>query len=269
MKTKVGSPGSDPEQTRRFAIAIPTAVAITAVFVLLGRLQPVGYTVAEEPPAATVRLERAAPTPRPTRRPTPKPTPPPILTPIVHVTLAPVAQRAGIAALRPAGGTHAAPRAIPRTAPARTFAVPHAAGGSGTTVAAGSGDGDGSGDAAGSGDAGSGDSVNADAPCGAVDLIPFQNPDRRGATLSEYVRATVTFPDRHTQTEDFPYRFVYTDPADDPWSAQNMRNDNFITRVQLPPPGQNVSRLPELIRYIIDHTRQNGTTVLQECPRQR
>jgi hypothetical protein len=268
MKTKVGSPGDDPEQVRRYAIAIPSAIAITALLVAVGRLQPVNHTVAEQPPAATVRLERAPPTPRPTPKPTPKPTPPPILKPVVRVTLAPVPQRAGVVTPRPAGGAHAARHAPPHPAVAHTFAVPQAAGGNGTAVAAGSGEGTGSGDAVGSGDAGGG-SVNADAPCGVVDLIPFQSPDRRGAITNEYIRATVTFPDGHTQSEDFPYHFSYTDPADDPWSAQNMRNDNFITRVQLPPPGANTSRFPELIRYIIDHTRQNGTTVLQECPRQR
>ena len=61
----------------------------------------------------------------------------------------------------------------------------------------------------------------------------------------------------------------YADPAEDPWSPRNMPDPNFITRVQLPPPGADVGRFPDTIRYILDHTRSDGTTVLQECPRLR
>ena len=96
-----------------------------------------------------------------------------------------------------------------------------------------------------------------------------QSPDHAGPITYEHVRATVTFPDRHTQTDEFPYRWPYADPADDPWSARNMPNPNFVTRVELPPPGTNTSRYPDVIRYILDHTRSDGTTVLQECPRLR
>ncbi len=79
----------------------------------------------------------------------------------------------------------------------------------------------------------------------------------------------MTFPDGHTQSEEFPYRLSYASPADDPWSATNMSNTNFITRVQSPPPGTDVSRYAETIRYILNHTRSDGTTILQECPHQR
>ena len=79
----------------------------------------------------------------------------------------------------------------------------------------------------------------------------------------------MTFPDGHSQSEEFPYRWAYVNSTDDPWSALNIPNVNFITRVQQPPPGTNVSRYSETIRYILDHTRSDGTTILQECPRQR
>ncbi len=109
----------------------------------------------------------------------------------------------------------------------------------------------------------------ADAPCGSVDLIPFEAPDHSGSTTFEHVRATVTFPDGHTQTEDFPYRWSYTDPGADPWSPRNLPNPNFPAHVQLPPPGADTSRFAEVIRYILNHTREDGTTILQECPRRR
>lgn len=267
MKTIVGSQGNDPERTRRFAVAIPAAIAITALLVGLARCQPADRTVADQIPAhVTVVLERAAPTPQPTPKPTPPPTPPPA--PPVHKT-ALRTERAGTIAPKPIGGAHAAQLLIPHAIVAKTYAAPKARGGSGTSAAAGTGEGTGSGDAEGSGDAGGGGTVNADAPCGYVDLLPFQSPDHSGSVTFEHVRATVAYPDGHKESQEFPYRFAYSDPADDPWSKVNLPNDKFPTRVQLPPPGANTARYADVIRYIIDHTRQNGLTTLQECPKPR
>ena len=270
MKTKVGSLSDDPGRTRRFAVAIPCAIAITAVFVVLARCQPAERTIAEQAPALTVVLERAAPTPPPTPEPTPRPKPPP--TPVPRITLAPIPQRIGTPLVhRAIGGAHTARRAVPRIATAaKTFAAPLAAGGSGTAVAAGNGSGTGSGDALGAGDSGAGGEINADAPCGFVDLIPFEAPDRNGSITYEHIRATVMFPDGHTESDEFPYRWSYPDSGVDPWSPQNMNDPNFVVRVQLPPDGANESRFPDVIRYILDHTRrETGTTTLQECPKPR
>jgi hypothetical protein len=267
MKTKVGSPGDDPERTRRFAIAIPSAVAITAMFVLLTQFQPADRPAAEQAPATTIVLEKAPPTPRPT--PTPKPPPPPIVRPVVTVTIAPVPERAAPAAPRPIGGAHAAQRAIPRVAAPKTFAAPNAASGGGTDVAAGTGTGTGSGDSAGPGDAGGNGNVNADAPCGTVDIIPFQSPDRKNGAIYEHVQATITYPDGHKDTQEIPYPFIYRDADADPWSAHNMQTNIGSTPFQPPPPGANPARYSEPIRYILDHTLSNGHTTLQECPRLR
>ena len=79
----------------------------------------------------------------------------------------------------------------------------------------------------------------------------------------------MTFPDGHSESAQFPYRWPYADPAGDPWSPRNMPIPNFPTHVIPPPPGTDVGRFPELIRYILNHTRGDGTTVLQECPQQR
>jgi hypothetical protein len=265
MKTKVGASGWTGDPRARFTVAVPSAIAITALCFALGRCQPAERTLGERTVASTVVLERAAPTPVP---PTPRPTPPPTLPPIAKVTLAPVPERAAPRAIHPSGGGHAAPLSPPRITQQKAVIVAGSGGGAGP----GAGDGEGAGDSGGSGNGtggtGSG-SVNADAPCGSVDLIPFQSPDRNGSTTFEHVQATVTFPDGHQQTEEFPYRWSYTDPGADPWSPRNMPNANFITRVQLPPPSANVGRFPEVIRYILNHTREDGTTVLQECPRQR
>lgn len=264
MKTKVGMPAWADDPVARFAVAIPSAIVITALCFALARWQPPERNLPERSVATAVVLERAAPTPPP---PTPRPTPPPTLPPVPKVTLALVPQRAAPRAVHASGGGHAAPRTPPHVAPAAVVVA-----GSGGGAGPGEGDGAGAGNAGGTGNGtggtGSG-TVNADAPCGSVDLIPFQSPDHVGSTTFEHVNATVTFPDGHQQSDDFPYRWSYTDAAADPWSAQNMPNPNFITRVQLPPPGTNTSRFPELIRYILDHTRADGTTILQECPRQR
>jgi hypothetical protein len=265
MKTKVGAPAFDDPRAR-FAVAVPSAIAITALCFALGRCQPADRTPTEHAPATTVVLEHAAPTPPPTPRPTPRPTPPPTLPPVPKVTLAPVPERAAPRIKRASGGGHAALR-LPQIAPPAVI-VAGSGGGAGTGQGAGEGAGDAGGSGNGTGGTGSGN-VNADAPCGSVDLIPFQAPDHSGSITYEHVRATVTFPDGHTQSDEFPYRWAYADPADDPWSQQNMQNANFITRVQLPPAGSNASRFGDVIRYILDHTRTDGTTVLQECPRQR
>jgi hypothetical protein len=265
MKTKVGASGWTGDPVARIAVAVPSAIAITALCFALGRCQPAERTLPERTVASTVVLERAAPTPPPAA--TPRPTPPPTLPPVAKVTLAPVPERAAPRAVNASGGGHAAPLAPPQIAPPAVIVA-----GSGGGAGPGTGDGAGAGDAGGSGNGtggtGSG-SVNADAPCGFVDFQPFQSPDRSGSTTFEHIAGTVTFPDGHKETEEFPYRWSYNDPAADPWSPQNASNPNFNTRLRPPPPAANVSRYSELIRYILDHTREDGTTILQECPRQR
>ena len=183
-------------------------------------------------------------------------------------SFAPVPQRAAPRAVHASGGGHAAPVTRAKIAPPAVIVAGSGGGtgpGEGVGLGAGIGGG-GSGNGTGGNDSGS---VNADAPCGSVDLIPFQLPDRAGAITYEHILATVTFPDGHKESAEFPYRWPYTDPGDDPWSPRNLPNTSFFTRVQLPPAGANTNRYPEVIRYILDHTRNDGTTVLQECPRQR
>lgn len=262
MKTKVGPVFADPRA--RLAVAVPGAIVVTLLFFAFLRWQP-PTAHSEQAPVATVVLERAPPTPRPTPRPTPPPpTPPP---PVPRVTLAPVPQRAAPHVVRRSGGGHAVPRPQPQTvAPAVVAAG--SGGGAGTGQGSGAGAGDAGGSGNGTGGTGSG-TVNAEAPCGYVDLIPYQQPDHRGGLTYEHVNATVTFPDGHKENADFPYPFVYNDPGSDPWSPQNMPNPDFPTHVQFPPPGTDTTRYPDVIRYVLGHTRSDGTTVLQECPEQR
>ena len=107
--------------------------------------------------------------------------------------------------------------------------------------------------------------VNADEPCGEVDFIAYDAPKFRGKMTYEKIKATVHFPDGRVAGAEFPYPWVYASDADDPWSQRNIRNQHFITRAQLPPPGTNEDLYPDVIRYVLDHTRPDGTTVLREC----
>jgi hypothetical protein len=60
---------------------------------------------------------------------------------------------------------------------------------------------------------------------------------------------------------------VYADYMDaDPWSPLNVRKTNLVVSAQLPPPGSDTHRYPELIRYILDHSTPAGRTILQPCP---
>jgi hypothetical protein len=267
VKTKVGAPegAGDPGRVRRFAVAIPCAIALTLAFFAFAFLHSPAPAPSDRAPVTAIVLERRPPTPPPT----PRPTPPPALPPVPHVTLAPIPQRAA-----PRVAVHpAAAQAAPRLAP--PVSVPAAVAATGPGAAQGQGNAPGPGAGAGNttsggtGGTGSG-TVNADQPCGDVEFIPDDAPRYRGSTAVETIRATVRFPDGHTEAAEFPYPWIYPDAADtDPWSARNIANPDFPARAQLPPPGADSSRFPELIRYILNHTRPDGTTVLQDCPNPR
>jgi hypothetical protein len=111
--------------------------------------------------------------------------------------------------------------------------------------------------------------VNATMPCGEVIFNVRGAPDYRSGAASERITATVQFPDGHTETDTFPYAWTYENgERDDPWSATNLAKRNFDIPLIFPPPGTDTSGYPPLIKYILDHTRPNGTTVLEPCPNQ-
>jgi hypothetical protein len=234
---------------------------LTLLFFALGLLRP-PQTAPEQAPVTTIALERIPPAPRPT----PTPTPPPV----VRATFARLPQRAAPRLARRPPGAHAAPRHAPEVSVPAVAAAPAGAGSGQST---GTQTGPGAGDAAdtGGGTGGTGnDAVNADQPCGDVEFVPDEAPRYRGATAAETIRATVRFSDGHTESAEFPYPWIYPDAADtDPWSPHNVADPNFPARAQLPPPGTNTGRFPDLIRYILDHTRPDGTTLLQDCPNPR
>jgi len=257
----------------RVRLIVALALAIALHEILLGLVHPPAPPSDREDTAVTTRIaiETSRPTPTPTPAPTTPPTP--TVTPPPRVTVAPAPQVAARAHGRPAKHRAGGALRLIAKAPSGLHANPNAAG-SGNGSAAGSGEGDlpgvGGGLAGnGAGESGNGNgAVNANAPCGVVDFLPYAAPRYDKGTAYEPVQATVTFPDGHKETSRFPYLWVYPDgERTDPWSETNLKNPNYETTLQPPPPGSDRSGYPGLIQYILAHTDARGYTDLPECPK--
>jgi hypothetical protein len=269
----------------RDRMIVACALAIALHEILIGVVHGPARPDDRESEAATTRIVFESPRPTPTPRPTPKPTPTPRptqpptpeprITPPPRSTPAPVQQIAGRAKGHPArrhgGGAH---KAIAKAATG-TYANPKAAGsGTGTSVGHGSGSQPGTGGGNGgngNGDTGNGNgAVNANAPCGFVEFRPHGPPRYSNGTATETIRATVSFPDGHTETAEFPYKWVYPNgEQSDPWSDTNLRKGDFPVNLQTPPPGSDVGSYPPLVQYILKHSDQSGFTDLPNCPKSR
>jgi len=171
----------------RVRMIVALALAIALHEILLGLVRgPVPPSDREDTAVATrIAIETARPTP------TPAPTPPPapVATPPPRATLGPVPQVAARAHGRPA--KHRAGGALQLTpkAPRGRHANPSAAG-SGNGSAAGTGEGDlpgvgGGLSGKGAGESGNGNgAVNANAPCGVVEFLPYNSPHYDKGTVS-------------------------------------------------------------------------------------
>jgi hypothetical protein len=136
--------------------------------------------------------------------------------------------------------------------------------GSGTaqlaTAANGSGNGQGS---QGNGN----DAASATEPCG---FVTFSDPhgsqyDARTRGFNVDIRMSVHFADGSSQSLILDYPWYYASEAVNPWSAQNLRESDFPTRFQPPPPGK-IDEEPALVRYVADHSTADGMTLLKDCP---
>ena len=104
-------------------------------------------------------------------------------------------------------------------------------------------------------------------PCGFVEFLPVGRPRYESGTVSETIRATVTYPDTHRDSAVFPYPWVYPNGEQtDPWSATNLARGDFAVTLQRPPPGTDLSKLPPLIAYVLEHSDARGYTDLEPCP---
>lgn len=265
-------------QRYRTRMIVAFALAVALHEILLGFVHgPARPRDTESAPVATrISMETPAPTPKPTPKPTPQPAPPPRVTPPPRSTPAPVQQVAGRAKGRPAkhrgGGARKAPA---KKAPTHSYANPKA-GGSGTGTSTGHGTGNVAGTGGGLGGNGTGDAgngngaANANTPCGFVDFKPTGAPHYDNGTASEPISATVTFPDGHTESADFPYKWVYPNgELNDPWSDTNLKKGDYAIALQTPPPGADIPSFPPLIQYILKHTGPDGLTDLPPCPKTR
>jgi hypothetical protein len=259
-------------------LAIALSIAINEVIIGLVRAP---HPAPERPTRTPVmlRFER-----RPTPPPTAPPTPPPVVRVPPHVTPAPVPQVAAAKAAGPVAKAHSGAPAKPthhfdfdvyKQLAKNKLGRAEGVVGTGTGTGAGdavtgAGDPGTQGTGAGTDGTGSG-AVNANTPCGTVTFIPRGAPAYHKGAASERIAVTVDFPDGHQETEVFPYLWVYENgERDDPWSKTNLKRDpDGPTPLVFPPAGTDTSSYSPLIKYILDHTRPDGSTVLAECPKAR
>jgi hypothetical protein len=141
-----------------------------------------------------------------------------------------------------------------------------AAGGAktGAVVAAGLGAGAGTG----AGMQGSGTAAaSGDEPCG---FVEFSDPhgsqfDRHTGGFWVDIRMSVHFADGSSQSVLLDYPWYYPNEAANPWSDQNLRDPNFPTRFQTPPPNKRDEESP-LVQYVMTHSTPEGLTLLRDCP---
>ncbi len=245
----------DPNLRARILLAFALAVALHALAVsFVPRTEP----HPEEPErviAERVTLTHATPTPTPTPPP-PPPTPPP--TPRPAPAVGPTN--------RPHGGKAAPLHAAPHTKPFTFKPLPATPATPGTGIGfAGAGEGTGGGPGVGSGgDNGVGDGDNA--PCGFVEFKPLRRAPYHGKRRV-WVEITIHLRNGENVVDNLGWPFVYAGDADDPWSRRNINNPEFVTVMQLPPPGYDLAakQLPATV-LAVRETGPDGYTTLAPCP---
>jgi hypothetical protein len=252
-------------------VAFAVAIAIHEV---LASLLPGNWRAASapEPPeritiARIIRIEHR---PRPTPSPTPRPVRAKIIAPahVAHVVNPGAAAQNHrihrIASARPLVRTkfHSSP------APIHVVMGGHGSGTSTTAKAATGGAGPGG---EGTGEGGNGNGTggppSSTEPCGFVDFIPTDagQYDRKTGGFFEHISMTVAFPDGHHESVQLDYPWYYPNEAADPWSQANLKDPNFPTTFQSPPPDK-ASQEPALVQYVMQHSTATGFTRLKDCP---
>ncbi|MBV8499094.1 MAG: hypothetical protein JO003_07580 [Candidatus Eremiobacteraeota bacterium] len=114
---------------------------------------------------------------------------------------------------------------------------------------------------------GGGAAPNDTRPCG---FVTFSDPhgsqyDSRTHGFWVDIRMSVRFADGTTQSMILDYPWYYPSEAANPWSDANLRDPNFPTRFQQPPPGKATGE-PPLVQYVMAHSTAEGLTLLRDCP---
>jgi hypothetical protein len=74
----------------------------------------------------------------------------------------------------------------------------------------------------------------------------------------------VHFEDGSQQSVILDYPWYYASENANPWSAHNVKDPNFPTRFQAPPPAK-LSDEPQLVQYVARHSTADGMTLLHDC----
>ena len=104
-------------------------------------------------------------------------------------------------------------------------------------------------------------------PCG---FVTFSDPhgsqyDPRTHGFWVDIRMSVHFADGSSQSMILDYPWYYPSEAANPWSDRNLRDPNFPTRFQQPPP-EKATGEPPLVQYVMAHSTADGLTLLRDCP---
>jgi len=262
------------------AIAFAIAIALHEIAAAFVRWSPPTREAPERVALTFVARIEHRPTPSPTPRPIVHVKPKIISTPhpITQVNPAPAApkraaQKAG-AAKSIAHTIHHVPQIvhvavarIVRGGPGVTRQGT-GTGGGGTSRGNGTGSG-GQGTGTGSGGRGTGNGGYAasNEPCGYVEFIPHAEPiyDKNSGAFHETIRMIVHYPDGHVESTNLDWQWSYPNEAADPWSAQNLKNPNFPTLFQRPPPDKAPNESP-IVQYVMQHSTPDGYTLLKDCP---
>jgi hypothetical protein len=108
----------------------------------------------------------------------------------------------------------------------------------------------------------------AEAPCGFVEFKPLLQ-ERREDKQIVWVQIIVHLRNGETVTDDLHWPFVYAGDTDNPWSQRNLRNANFQTTMQLPPPDFSLETEQAAATVLaVRQTGPDGYTLLEPCPEQ-
>ncbi|MBC5815993.1 MAG: hypothetical protein GIW97_05570 [Candidatus Eremiobacteraeota bacterium] len=219
-------------------------------------------------------VHKASPTPRPTPRPTPKPLPLVTPHPVVAVvsTPAPAAPKAKAGLAKSIAKTRYHSKRIVQhvnVSPKHLQGPGLGAAGSGRgklgVTGTGTGQG-GAGNGTGTGGNGNGNYAGAGEPCGFVEFVNINGAqfDKSTGGFHHDIRMTVHLGGGGLQGIVLDYRWYYPSEAADPWSDQNIKNQDFPTNFQFPPADKRGAE-PPVVQYVISHSTPEGLTTLKDC----
>ncbi len=103
-------------------------------------------------------------------------------------------------------------------------------------------------------------------PCG---FVAFTNTnaqyDKSTGGFYRDIRMEVHLGGGRVQGIVLDWRWYYPSEAADPWSDQNLPNQDFPVRFQFPPADKRPNE-PSVVQYVMSHSTPEGLTTLKDCP---